>query len=633
MKIKSICLALVCSCLATVGAETIDIYETWKGQAFDSTDGRNRFTGFTAGNTYTLSANFTFTNSLGVRNAIWLPNSTTFDFSDGNHVLGTGNIMKYGGANNNNTEIVFKGGTWDVGGNAFTLGGWYNLCYDNVTYTLDGTIITNLASSGATLCDGYGAGIHFIAKNGARYYGGANFINLCPATPTDVGTGNSLGRLIEFTDGSKFFAKTSVFDNRNTNADRLQYCTIRFAGSGTVATGTEAGGAGNSDFYLGHRAPGYRLEVIDGALFDFRYLHVGGHWNNGTPVGEYGHSNSVYVANSGEMRNTYSLNIGEVPGADHNSFLIDDGGTLALPTGESVYVGTRSAFNSFTVTNGTVTAKTIYVGYNANASNNIVRLVGDRSNVSLSTSQYIPFNLGVGNSLILDGGFRMGSSSMDLNFTPDGVASTGNIVCVDGGAVLTSRYIRVANVTGSVGNTFHIGSGATVVATELTVNTADTTGNTLCISNGTFNYTGDYGLHCSRSGNVCRMAGESPKVRYVGEGTGVATFRYGVELQYDLTGLSVAYAEPAILVKWFQMHSGTHLTFNGIEDAADRLSAPADFVLARATDDNKLDVPESVIEEAKANLPDCSKLRIANDGHDLVLRVRPLSGGLVIFVR
>ncbi len=627
MKIKSACMALFCSCLATVGAETIDIYETWKDQAFGST-----FSKFAAGNTYTLSQDFSITNSSGERQKVWLPKGelTTFDFSDGNHVLKTGTIQLYN-SNSKPCEVSFIGGTWDVGGNSFMHCGWSNLPGENLTYRFNGVVVTNLSNS-AEFMKGYGTNQNFLVTGGSRFYGKNNYLILCPANNEN----HELGRLIEFSGGSKFYSgSAAVFDNRGTTSTRMQNCIIRFKGEGTVATGTEAGGAGVCDFYLGRRAPGYRLEVVDGARFNFRYIKVGGDYNDGTPGegSECGYSNSVYVANGGEISATYSISIGQVQGAGHNSFLLDDGGVLDLPSGQSIAVGDRSSFNSFTVTNGTVTAQTIFVGYNADASNNVVRLVGDRANVSLSASPYIPFRLGTGNSLILDGGFCMGNASRDMKFT-DGVASMGNLVRVDGGSVLTARYIRVADATNSVDNTFYIGSDATVVADEISMNGAYTTGNTLCISNGTLRYTGGYGLYCGGSGNVCRIAGAAPKVRYVGESSGVATFRNGAELQYDLTGVSDAYAEPAMLIKWFQMQSGTHLTFRGVEDAAKRLSTRADFVLVRATDKViSYDVKSDVITEAEASLPDCAKLLVANDGHDLVLRVRSTMPGFSIFVR
>lgn len=631
MKIKSACMALFCSCLATVGAETIDIYETWKDQAFGST-----FSKFAAGNTYTLSQDFSITNSSGARQKVWLPKGelTTFDFSDGNHVLKTGTIQLYN-SNSKPCEVSFIGGTWDVGGNPFMHCGWDTLPGENLTYRFNGVVVTNLSNT-TQLMLGYGTNQNFLVTGGSRFYGTSGYIDLCAANTNE---NHELGRLIEFSGGSKFYpgSGTGVYDNRGKSSTRLQNCTIRFKGEGTVATGSEAGGAGNSDFYLGRHAPGYRLEVVDGARFNFRFFKMGGDYNNGTPGegSEFGYSNSVYVANGGEISATYSISIGQVQGAGHNSFLLDDGGVLDLPSGQSIAVGSRSSFNSFTVTNGTVTAQTIFVGYNAGASNNVVRLVGDRANVSLSASPYIPFRLGTGNSLILDGGFCMGNASRDMKFT-DGVASTGNLVRVDGGSVLTARYIRVAGATNSVDNTFYIGSDATVVADEISMNGAYTTGNTLCISNGTLRYTGGYGLYCGGSGNVCRIAGAAPKVRYVGESSGVATFRYGVELQYDLTGVSAAYAEPAMLVKKFEMYSGTHLTFRGVEDAAKRIPTRTDFVLVRVTDDNHLvlsNVDAGVITEAEASLPDCAKLLVANDGHDLVLRVRSTMPGFSIFVR
>ena len=183
----------------------------------------------------------------------------------------------------------------------------------------------------------------------------------------------------------------------------------------------------------------------------------------------------------------------------------------------------------------------------------------------------------------------------------------------------------------------HVGDGAVLDLVSLSLFYGN--GNTLCISNGTVRFTEGYGFHCARTGNVCRLSGAAPKVRFVGSESseGVATFRSGAELQYDLTGLSAAYAEPAILVKWFQMHDSTHLTFRGVEDVMARIATTTDFVLARATDDNHLISADkaiaAVVAEANANLPARAKLLLANDGHDLVLRIRPPVKGFVIEIK
>ena len=638
-KSKIFCATLAVAFLTTANADTIDLYTLWNGKTFDSENNT-----LSANNTYTLSSDFTVTKSDGVtRQGTRLPaGNVTFDFSDGNHKLSTSTVRIYGGNNKGPYSLNFTGGIWDLGGvGSFQLGGWSNLCYDDVTYTFDGTVVTNLSNS-ATFLNGFGTNMHYIIKGGSRFYGTSNYIIFCPATAaTDDSNRGLLSRLIEFTEGSKFFAGSAVvFDNRNNNVDRLQNCTIRFAGNGTVATGTEANGAGNCDFYVGYRAPGYRLEVIDGARFDFRFLHLGGYYNsnNGSFIGNYGYSNSVYVANGGEIRTVYALDIGNGPGADHNSFVID-GGTL---TTSDIEVGPRSSFNSFAVTNGTVTANKLKIGYGAGANSNIVCFSGAKTKLSLTATTHTLFSQGTGNTLVFDDGFNFGTPTTDWQFSlfsQSGAseASTGNVVRVEGGACITGRYFRVASSNLATNNLLHVGDGAVLDLVSLSLFYGN--GNTLCISNGTVRFTEGYGFHCARTGNVCRLSGAAPKVRFVGSESseGVATFRSGAELQYDLTGLSAAYAEPAILVKWFQMHDSTHLTFRGVEDVMARIATTTDFVLARATDDNHLISADkaiaAVVAEANANLPARAKLLLANDGHDLVLRIRPPVKGFVIEIK
>ena len=638
VKSNLLCAVFAVVFLATAGADTIDLFTLWNGQTFDSEN-----TTLSANNTYTLSSDFTVTKTDGVtRQTVRLPaGNVTFDFSDGNHKLGTGTLRLLGGNNKGPYSLNFTGGIWDLGGvGSFQLGGWANLCYDDVTYTFDGTIVTNLSIS-ATFLNGFGTNMHYIVKGGSRFYGTSNYIDICPATKAESDSGRGLlSRLIEFKEGSKFFSGTAaVFDNRNNNVDRLQNCTIRFAGEGTVATGTEANGAGNCDFYVGYRAPGYRLEVLDGAKFDFRYLHVGGYYNanNGNIIGDYGYSNSVYVANGGEIKTMYTLDIGNGPGAGHNSFVID-GGKL---TTSDIEVGPRSSFNSFAVTNGTVTANKLKIGYGARANSNLVCFSGAETKLSFTATTHTLFSQGTGNTLVFDNGFNFGTPTTDWQYSlysqsGGSEASTGNVVRVEGGACITGRNFRVTSSNLSTNNVLHVGGGAVLDLVSLSLLYGGA--NSLCISNGTVRFTDGYGFHCAGTGNVCRLSGEAPKVRFVGSesSTGVATFRSGVELQYDLTELSAAYAEPAILVKWFQMHANTHLTFRGVEEVSERLSAPAEFVLARATDADHLissdNAIATVVAEANENLPDRAKILFANDGHDLVLRIRPPAKGLLITI-
>ena len=626
---------------SSASAATVDICDTYAGQAFDVT---SDLTPFAPGDTYTLSADFAFTNSAGAVRIVRLPKGakTVFDFSNGNHVLKCGGARMYGGGGTVPYEIDFVGGTWDVGGGNMLLCGWSSLSGANVTYTFDGVVITNV-STAAQIINGYGTNQNFIVKGGSRYYGSSNYIDLCPATPDDTAAGAELGRLVEFSGGSRFYAGTAaVFDNRNTVATRAQNTTIRFTGVGTVATGTEAGGAGNCDFYFGYLAPASRLEVLDGALFDFRYLHVGGYYNenNGSAKGgATSCSNSVLVADGGELRTKNGLSIGEVPGADHNSVLVDAGKFTTDPT-SAVHVGHRSSFNSLTMTNGTVTARDFRIGYEADANSNVLHIAGANAVLNITSYATPLFALGRGNLFLLDDGASYGSSSVDfvLSDSQGVVATTGNTVRVEGGATLNCRYARMLTSDFSTGNTLIVSGGSIVDSTELTMaKQASVGGNTLVVSNATVNYRASYGFHCSGTGNVCRIAGGAPKIRYVGDasGDGIATLRYGVELQFDMTGVDSAYDEPVFLVPWFQMNEGVSLTFNGLEELSERLDGRADFVLVRLTSTSHLlskTINADVFQAASAALPKNCRLSLESDGTELVLHVRPASRGMTITI-
>lgn len=634
---KTACAALAAALCASVGAETIDIATRYAGQAFEG-----EYTGLAAGNTYTLSADFAFTNANGVLQMVRAPKEgeTVFDFSSGNHVLKTGGVRINNGERKT-CKVTFIGGVWDVGGGTLINGGngWNNIANANVTYVFDGAVITNLGTA-AIFLTGYGTNQNYIVKGGSRFYGPSNYVDMRPATRADYGVGKELSSLLEFSGGSKFYSRSTVFDNRDSSVARMQNFTIRFKGEGTVATGTEAGGAGTCDFYLGHKAPGHHLEVVDGARFNFRFFNVGGYYNsnNSTPTAgsENGYSNSVYVANGGEIRTTYALSIGQVPGADHNSVLVDDGGSYLNPITDYINIGSRSSFNSFTITNGSVTAKGFRLGVNSGANSNLLHIAGARTELTLGDTLHTFFSAGVGNTVLFDDGVSFGGSNVDLYFSDANglVPSTGNTVRVEGGANVTGRYVRMITSRASTNNTFVVADAMLSVG-EFAMTSQSSSGNMLCISNGTLNYTRDYGFQCYGTGNVCRISGAAPKIHYAGDagGNGTATIRYGATVLFDMSAVNAAYAEPVIVAPKFEMQADTSLAFEGLEELSERLPARTDFVLVRTTASLGSYLNSAVIERANAALPSSRyRLFIANDDKELVLRVpSPAKGFLIEF--
>ena len=635
---KTACAAIAAVLCASAGAATIDIATQYAGQAFSG-----EYTGLTAGNTYTLSADFAFTNAAGKVQLVRAPKEgeTVFDFSSGNHVLKTGGVRINNG-DKKPCKVTFIGGVWDVGGGMLINGGngWNNIANPNVTYVFDGVVITNY-STAAILLTGYGTNQNYIVKGGSRFYGPSNYVDMRPATSVDYGAGKELSSLLEFSGGSKFYSKSTVFDNRDSSTPRMQNFTIRFKGEGTVATGTEAGGAGTCDFYFGHKSPGNHLEVVDGARFNFRFFNVGGYYDTQAQKPsagcENGYSNSVYVANGGEISTTYTLTVGQVPGADHNSVLVDDGGRYLNPLTSHITIGSRSSFNSFTITNGTVTARGFKLGACFGANSNLLHIAGARTSLTLNDSLHTFFSEGVGNTVLFDDGASFGGSNVDLYFSDANglVPSTGNTVRVEGGANVTGRYVRMITSRASTSNTFVV-ADATLSVGEFAMASQSSSGNTLCISNGTLNYTRDYGLHCSGTGNVFRLSGAAPKIRYTGDagGNGTATIRYGATVLFDMSAVDAAYAEPVIVAQKFEMQADTNLAFEGLEELSERLPARTDFVLVRTTASLGSYLNSAVIERANAALPSSRyRLFLANDDKELVLRVPPPSLGFIINIR
>lgn len=581
--ITSLSLAGIVSASATANPE-VDLYETLK----DGTPSSPWKT--TTGTTYTLSQDLTL--NAGIRFSNEKHNGTVMDFSQGGHTLKVGGQVDVWGTPN--STIVFKGGVWDLSGYIFYGGGaWNNLDYSGVALTFDGAVISN--ASQIVGQSGYGQGYTWMAR-GAKFH--ANTYMIVRGANKDANRSAEDWSLFEFAEGSEIHAPY-LFGNRDTDTPLDQNCTIRLTGAGTRAKI-------RSTFEPGRKSSGYHVEIVDGATVEC------GQWKIGN----------------------------ESANANSNTVLVADGGSLRAP-GQEGLVGEKGSFNAVTVSNGTLSAKTVRLGTVVGSSNNVLRLAGATARLEMSSWNWRPFGPTMGHAVMIDDhanvGIRDGSQ---LDFcSSDAVPSIGNAFCVANGATFTTRYLYPAKAAGSTGNLVFVGADATLDLIDLNLST--NIGNAVVISNGTVRYSGDYGFFvggdpATGKGNVCRVKGTRAKIRSTNDSDSkkfFSTFRNGALLEFDVSEFSEANAEPIFDVMNFGMNAGTTLSVVGVEAMQKRIGQATTLVLAQVPDGTKISIDADVLTAAQAALPPRCSLSVSSDGRQLRFRAKRLNVGALVIIR
>lgn len=562
----------------------VDLYETLKDGA-PSSPWKT-----TTGTTYTLSQDLTL--NVGIRFSNEIHNGTVMDFSQGGHTLKVGGNVDIWGTPN--STLGFKGGVWDLSGNIFYGGGaWDNLDYSGVALTFDGVVISN--ASQIVGQSGYGQGYTWMARD-AKFH--ANTYMIVRGANKDANRSAEDWSLFEFADGSEIHAP-NLFGNRDADTPLDQNCTIRLTGAGTRAKI-------KSTFEPGRKSSGYHVEILDGATVEC------GQWKVGND----------------------SVN------ANGNTVLVADGGSLLAP-GQEGLIGEKGSFNAVTVSNGTLSAKTVKLGTVASSSNNVLRLAGATAKLEMNSWNWRPFGPTMGNSIVIDDqaniGIRDGSQ---LDFCPsDTVPSTNNAFCVANGATFTTRYVYPAKVVDSTGNLVFVGADATLDLIDLSLSA--NVGNAVVISNGTIRYSGDYGFFIggdavTGKGNICRVKGARAKIRSTNDSEDkkfFATFRNGALLEFDVSEFSEANAEPIFDVKNFGMNAGTTLAVVGVEAMQKQIEKTTTLVLAQVPDGTKISIDADVLAAAQTALPPRCSLTLSSDGRQLRFRAKRLNVGALVIIR
>ncbi|MBI5820984.1 MAG: hypothetical protein HZA88_18595, partial [Verrucomicrobia bacterium] len=235
---------------------------------------------------------------------------------------------------------------------------------------------------------------------------------------------------------------------------------LTIANGGRVANGVIWTASG----YIGYSASASNNSALVTGL--------GSVWtNNGNLyVGDYGCGNNLTIASGGMVFNNYGY-IGYGSSSSNNSVLVTDPGSLwSNAVGSVLYVGAYGSSNSLTIANsGQVDSCTAFIGLADSASNNSVLVTGTGSVWRNSTFLLGIGNFGAGNQLtVSDGGWVLNGQGKLGNF----VGASNNTVLVTGAGSLWSNASSLSVGGSGSFNNLTIASGGQVFSTNATVGAA-----------------------------------------------------------------------------------------------------------------------------------------------------------------
>ena len=494
----------------------------------------------------------------------------------------------------NNSTIWLMGGKWNLTGaySIFTAGqrnGCMIIVTDNANVTLNGYLMPGYS--------GTGYNNRIVVTNGAS-------ITTRRVTVGYVkGANNSVLEIAK--DGT---VNASDFVATETQ-DYMSGETIYVHGPQSKFVG--AGGKNVNIGYVGQKA---KLILDDGASFTCGSLYVGN-------------------ANSGSVA--------------HDNLLVASNSTIktfqALSIGHAGYNNSAEIYNTPVTVNGS-----FRIGKSADASNNVVRLIGPGTTLSYVSDTDAPFfESGCNNTLSFeDGASHTLITGANVTFSGKAHHNTLRIRGSGSQVVKTQMkfYMSVSNAN-SYANSIIVEDGGKFEFYDMFVCRQD---HSLVVSNGTLttarNDPNFYSLQigyvppgsvATTTNNSLVIQGDSPKVDF--ELTGLS-FANGSRLHFDVP-VSGVYAEVPIQVVNLSLSDDCTLS----ADVADCLASMErgtrrTLTLAEMhTGTNgagqdvggNLTIPQTVLDAANAGLPEHCKFHV--DGRKLMLKVsKPL--GMVIMV-
>ena len=436
-----------------------------------SNNGNNTWVGYYGAN-----------NSATLSNASWLAGNTTV----GQYASSNRLSIVAGGQFNGGAHVAL-GGAASSTGNTLVVSDsgsrlWSSM-YD-ISVGRVGFNNTLLATNGAT-----------VTAYRTFYVGGNN------DSATDAGCGNTLvangsNTLLQ---GLGYGATASLMVGKvgTNNTLRLENGAVFLGISNSVpfALGYSAGSLSNAA-YIGAGCVVTNLgNIFAGRQGDANRLMVSNATFSGGSlyVGESGSRNLMVVQAGATYRDTYLYYVGANAGANSNTLVVTDPGTLFYSTSDDGRIGGAGHYNTLMVSNGATATcyRDLYAGQAAGSWNQII--------VSGT------------NSLLRCDGV---SAAYGLAI---GMSGTNNTLYLENGAVLSisnSKSLNIGYNAGSLGNSAFIGAGCVVTNTGLAYVGRSGDANTMTVSNATVysgflnvGYTGTRNTLTIRNGGVYQAGG------------------------------------------------------------------------------------------------------------------------------
>ena len=380
------------------------------------------------------------------------------------------------GTSNNFVLVTGAGSLWTNSGD-LTIG--VDGSYNTLTISNGGTVANGYSTNGgviglnadssnnSVLVTGSGSLFSNSGSLSIGYDGSSNSLVISNGGAVNVALGFNLAVIGYNADSSN----NSVLVTGSGSTLNSPFLEIGYSGSGNSLA--ISAGANVSDYYAAladNSSASNNSALVTG---------TGSLWSNTVEldVGYAGSSNSLVISNGGTVVSADSY-LGNVSTSSNNSVLVTGSNSL-LSNSATLNVGYYGSGNALVISNGATVQNTSgYLGYYASSSNNSVLVTGSNSLWNNSTNLIVGF-YGGNNSLIIsngghvlaDGIVAIGFSSLTNSALVTGNGSllgtgtklvvgsfgSGTLTVADGGSVVASNQLMIAQYSGSVG-TLNIGS-------------------------------------------------------------------------------------------------------------------------------------------------------------------------------
>ena len=545
-----------------------------------------------------------------------------FDFAaDGNHTFQTeyqrpwfcmGDVSQT--TNENPTaNIIYKGGRWDINE------GYLSFGYSNASRTYpggyyelnDGVVFTNLNAVyfSSQVSDGL-----LVMTNGA-------------CITADVGSGyayffrpgkyNESNSRVVIAGGSKVVSKGPMYmdivsTSNPADVKRNFNDKLLITGAGTEVISRNAA-------YIANQINGVSVKVDDNALFQ-----VDGY----AYIGLQSHVTNVHfeVDRGATARFKKYLFLGHTVGCDNNLISVNNGATIEFSDSTTLRLGGSDKmganFNRMVITNANVICGGLEVGFMGSVSNGVY-FVGKQSTLHVNPTEWNPFRYGKESTLSFDN-CDIDTSGTGYRLYATNVNWTGNQMVLKNGTTLRSQWVKY----GSPGSSWEkdgAGKLMSFPANGMTITVADSTWQvadqymsssrdcSLVLSNGTLFVQGQYAIYMGyvdatytthvNTNNYVVFQGAKPKIRtsYAGAQSNYQSTIFRFELSAD----EGVYKEPPVKGSRVEIRDTCDIEFGGLGAIQRSIDKAVEVPLFESdgASGTKLDMPDTIINRANANLP------------------------------